>query len=132
MTRQRLYLETMESVLGDVQMFVMDSQSDGGQGDRSICRSTNFVAQLRENSDAQVSTSAAPFRSDRLHVHQLHLRGGRARKGDGSSVRSGPGGQGRPGLAFKIPFIQNVVFYDARIQGLETNQLEVTRSTIGG
>lgn len=31
-----------------------------------------------------------------------------------------------PGLAFKIPFIQNAVFYDARIQGLETNQLEVT------
>lgn len=31
-----------------------------------------------------------------------------------------------PGLAFKIPFIQNVVFYDSRIQGLETNQLEVT------
>ncbi len=31
-----------------------------------------------------------------------------------------------PGLAFKIPFIQNVVFYDARIQGLDTNALEVT------
>jgi membrane protease subunit HflC len=31
-----------------------------------------------------------------------------------------------PGLAFKIPFIQNAVFYDARIQGLETNALEVT------
>lgn len=31
-----------------------------------------------------------------------------------------------PGLSFKIPFVQNVVFYDARIQGLETNQLEVT------
>jgi membrane protease subunit HflC len=32
----------------------------------------------------------------------------------------------QPGLAFKIPFIQNVVYYDARIQGLETNALEVT------
>ena len=31
-----------------------------------------------------------------------------------------------PGLAFKIPFIQNVVYYDARIQGLDTNALEVT------
>jgi membrane protease subunit HflC len=31
-----------------------------------------------------------------------------------------------PGLAFKIPFIQNVVFYDARIQGLDTRALEVT------
>lgn len=31
-----------------------------------------------------------------------------------------------PGLAFKIPFIQNVVFYDARIQGLDTLALEVT------
>lgn len=32
----------------------------------------------------------------------------------------------KPGLAFKIPFIQNVVFYDSRIQGLDTNALEVT------
>ncbi len=31
-----------------------------------------------------------------------------------------------PGLAFKLPFIQNVVYYDARIQGLDTNALEVT------
>jgi membrane protease subunit HflC len=31
-----------------------------------------------------------------------------------------------PGLAFKIPFIQNVVFYDARIQGIDTSPLEVT------
>ena len=31
-----------------------------------------------------------------------------------------------PGLAFKVPFIQNVVFYDSRIQGLDTNALEVT------
>jgi membrane protease subunit HflC len=31
-----------------------------------------------------------------------------------------------PGLAVKMPFIQNVVFYDSRIQGLETSALEVT------
>ncbi|MFO1105469.1 MAG: protease modulator HflC [Amaricoccus sp.] len=31
-----------------------------------------------------------------------------------------------PGLAFKTPFIQNVVYYDGRIQGLDTNALEVT------
>jgi modulator of FtsH protease HflC len=31
-----------------------------------------------------------------------------------------------PGLGFKIPFVQNVVFYDARIQGIETVALEVT------
>jgi membrane protease subunit HflC len=31
-----------------------------------------------------------------------------------------------PGLAFKIPFVQNVVYYDSRIQGLDTNALEVT------
>lgn len=31
-----------------------------------------------------------------------------------------------PGLAFKIPFIQNVVFYDARIQDIQTQSLEVT------
>lgn len=31
-TRKRLYLETMESVLGDVQMFLTDTQGEGGQG----------------------------------------------------------------------------------------------------
>lgn len=31
-----------------------------------------------------------------------------------------------PGLGFKIPFIQNVVFYDGRIQGIDTPSLEVT------
>jgi len=31
-----------------------------------------------------------------------------------------------PGLAFKIPLIQNVVKYDDRIQSLDTNPLEVT------
>lgn len=31
-TRNRLYLETMESVLGDVQMFLTDTQGEGGQG----------------------------------------------------------------------------------------------------
>lgn len=31
-----------------------------------------------------------------------------------------------PGLAFKVPFVQNVVYYDSRIQGLDTNALEVT------
>jgi modulator of FtsH protease HflC len=31
-----------------------------------------------------------------------------------------------PGLAFKFPFVQNVVYYDSRIQGLDTNPLEVT------
>jgi len=31
-----------------------------------------------------------------------------------------------PGLGVKIPFIQNVVFYDSRIQGIETQSLEVT------
>ena len=31
-TRKRLYLETMENVLGDVQMFLVDTPSGGGQG----------------------------------------------------------------------------------------------------
>jgi membrane protease subunit HflK len=31
-TRQRLYLETMEGVLGDVQMFLVDTPSSNGQG----------------------------------------------------------------------------------------------------
>ena len=35
----------------------------------------------------------------------------------------------KPGLAFKIPFIQNVVYYDARIQGLDTNALEAVSYT---
>lgn len=31
-----------------------------------------------------------------------------------------------PGLYFKVPFIQNVVYYEDRILGLETSELEVT------
>jgi modulator of FtsH protease HflK len=31
-TRQRLYLETLESVLGDVQMFLLDTPTSNGQG----------------------------------------------------------------------------------------------------
>ncbi|MBD3625631.1 MAG: protease modulator HflC, partial [Rhodobacteraceae bacterium] len=31
-----------------------------------------------------------------------------------------------PGLAFKVPFIQEVVRYDDRIQSLDTEELEVT------
>lgn len=34
--------------------------------------------------------------------------------------------QENPGLGFKVPFVQNVVFYDSRIQGVETTALEVT------
>ncbi|MGB0854135.1 MAG: protease modulator HflC [Pikeienuella sp.] len=34
--------------------------------------------------------------------------------------------QTEPGLNFKLPFIQNVVYYEDRILGLETDQLEVT------
>jgi len=33
-----------------------------------------------------------------------------------------------PGLAFKIPFIQNVVYYDDRILSLDTPEIEVTPS----
>ena len=32
----------------------------------------------------------------------------------------------QPGLGIKIPFVQNVVYYDARIQPIETASLEVT------
>ena len=31
-TRKRLYLETMEGVLGDVQMFLVDTPTSNGQG----------------------------------------------------------------------------------------------------
>jgi modulator of FtsH protease HflC len=31
-----------------------------------------------------------------------------------------------PGMGFKVPFVQNVVYYDSRIQGIETQSLEVT------
>ena len=33
-----------------------------------------------------------------------------------------------PGLNFKIPFIQEVVYYDARILALDTDTIEVTPS----
>lgn len=33
--------------------------------------------------------------------------------------------QEEPGLSFKVPFLQNVVYYDSRIQSLDTDPLEV-------
>lgn len=42
-TRKRLYLETMEGVLGDVQMFLVDTPNANGQGSCPSCRSTSFV-----------------------------------------------------------------------------------------
>ena len=35
-TRKRLYLETMEGVLGDVQMFLLDTPSGNGAGHRAL------------------------------------------------------------------------------------------------
>jgi modulator of FtsH protease HflK len=35
-TRKRLYLETMESVLGDVQMFLVDTQGSGANGQQIV------------------------------------------------------------------------------------------------
>ena len=62
-----------------------------------------------------------------LPAAELDLHRGRARRRRWccSSARSAPSRRS-PGLAFKIPFIQNVVYYDSRIQGLDTNALEVT------
>ncbi|SET26933.1 protease modulator HflC [Oceanicella actignis] len=37
-----------------------------------------------------------------------------------------PDGYRQPGLYFKIPFIQNVVYYEDRILPLETSELEIT------
>lgn len=41
-------------------------------------------------------------------------------------VIKGEGEGGGPGLYFKIPLVQNVVFYEDRILGLETSEQEVT------
>ena len=60
-TRKRLYLETMESVLGDVQMFLVDTPSASGQGVVPYLPLNELrrppAAQPEETSDAPASRS---------------------------------------------------------------------------
>ena len=132
-TRKRLYLETMEGVLGDTQTFLLDTPSNGGQ---------SVVPYLPLNELRRPAPAAGPARGDQLMRRLPILVGLLVVVGflllnsiftvdERQKAMVLQFGQVRaikeePGLAFKIPFIQNVVYYDSRIQGLDTNALEVT------
>ena len=133
-TRERLYLETMESVLGNVQMFLLDTPSGSAQGIVPYLPLNELkppppapAPTDGETNDAPPSRPASRSSSPLgfLLLNSIYIVDERQKAmvlqfGQVRAVKE------EPGLAFKIPFIQNVVYYDSRIQGLDTNALEVT------
>ena len=132
-TRKRLYLETMQDVLGNVRMFVIDTPSGNASGivpylplnelkpmpprrrrpggSQVMRRLPILIAVLVALGFVLLNAVYTVDEREKAMVLQF---------GQVRAVKE------QPGLAFKIPFIQNVVFYDSRIQGLDTNALEVT------
>ena len=133
-TRKRLYLETMEGVLADTQTFLLDTPNAGGPGRRAL--------PAAERAAPAGAAAAPPARGDQvmrrlpilvgllvvagfLLLNAIFTVDARQKAmvlqfGQVKAIKE------NPGLAFKVPFVQNVVFYDSRIQGLDTNALEVT------
>ena len=130
-TRKRLYLETMQDVLGSVRMFVLDTPTGNASGIVPYLPLNELkpdaVHAGRRGSDAPPADphrrSSSPSASC-CSTRSIPSTSAR-RRWCCSSARCATS-RSSPGLAFKVPFIQNVVFYDSRIQGLDTNALEVT------
>jgi regulator of protease activity HflC (stomatin/prohibitin superfamily) len=129
-TRKRLYLETMEQVLGDSTRSSSTIPARAVAPDRvscRICRST--------------SCAAAPWREQLMRRFNFHHSGNRrsgpdpavvdlhrrrTRKGAGSAIRPGRQRQGRAGPGLQDPLIQEVARYDDRILSRDIEPLEVT------
>ncbi len=138
-TRRRMYIETMERVFGDMNKVILDGVGEGGQG---------VVPFLPLNELGR--PPVAPLRRRRHRYHgseQLMSRTALLLSVAGVAIVAVMSslfivderkkalvlqfGQVRqvveePGLGFKIPLIQEVVRYDDRILGLQTQAVEVT------
>ena len=129
-TRRRMYLETMERVLGGTDKIIID----GRAADRAwcpTCRSTSCrSARKGATDDTRVSRlpswwspasspSIAYFAFFIVHVNEqaIVLEFGRPVK-----IIS------QPGLFYKIPVVQTVDYFDKRILDLDTQPQEVTAS----
>jgi regulator of protease activity HflC (stomatin/prohibitin superfamily) len=135
-TRQRIYLETMERVFGGTDKILLDSSQQGGTAAAASCRSCR-------------STRCCATRRDGRHPMKLGIAGGvlavlaviAAIVGYSSLftvyqtrlalvVRLGEPVRvvTEPGLNFKIPLIDSVIYVDKRILDLENAAQEVIAS----
>ena len=136
-TRKRLYLETMEGVLGNVQMFLSTRRRGRPTASCPTCRSTSSPdagadGQTERPSDAPPSRPHRAARRRGLPAPNSIFTVDERQKAMVLQFGQVRAVKEKPGLAFKIPFIQNVVFYDSRIQGLDTTRWRSRRSTTGG
>ena len=134
-TRKRLYLETMEQVFGDVDKIIIDDNVGGGgrRTGRDPVPATERVARWPRQPGRVELMARAVYLIPVVVVlillaitsifvvderqKALVLQFGRV-----IDVKEDPG------LAFKLPLIQNVVFYDDRILSRDVDPLEVTPS----
>jgi HflK protein len=134
-TRRRLYLETMERVLGDVDLVILDGEGGGRIGRGALPAAQRIAPWDRHHNDDRelelmrritflipaLVLAIAVLLSSIFVVDErqkaLVLQFGQIRQ----VIEE-------PGLNFKIPFIQEVVYYDDRILSLDTAAIEVTPS----
>ena len=114
-TRKRMFLETMERVLGDTDKIIVDRRRGPGRGALS-CRSTEFTKKAPGAGRGEPAMNRD--RSHRQPDRPRHCRGrapiSRCSRSTRRSRRSCSSSASRsaiinePGLHYKIPFIQNV------------------------
>ena len=130
-TRQRIFIETMEKVLGDTEKVIVDK---AGPGVVPFLPLSEFTQEANHHPGGPaMSRTALTFSLVVLGIaalvayltlftvsqtqQALVLEFGRPKR-----VIT------EPGLQYKIPFIQNVVFFDKRILDIDTARQEVIAS----
>jgi modulator of FtsH protease HflK len=141
-TRRRLYIETMERVFGDINKVILDGVSGGEAAGQGVVpflplnelgrlstpqATTKGLRARREGpTDAPDVLAIAPVvvllivGLSSVFIVDERKKALVLQFGQVTQVRE------EPGLGFKLPFIQEVVFYEDRILGLPTTPIEVT------
>ena len=151
-TMQRIYLETMEEVLGGVNKVIIDSEGGGAAASFPICRcrisSGGRVSVTRRGADRRdqrrSSVASAPCslepRNEPAHPHRrrrsplvatffilssalftVHQTQQALVLQFGNPVRV----ISEPGLNIKVPFIQNVEFFERRVLDFDAGSVEL-------
>jgi membrane protease subunit HflC len=135
-TRRRLYLETMERVLGDVDLVILDGE--GGSGGSGVVpylplnelrRGTGTgTHDDRELELMRRITFLIPALVLAIAVLLSSIFVVDERKGAGAAIRSDPPGDRRAGAELQDPVHPGGRLYDDRILSLDTAAIEVTPS----
>ena len=121
-TQERMYLETMEKVLADIDKVIIDKDSGSGvvpylplpelkKREQQLMRGVKFII------PAIVLIGVVVFQS--LFIVQEISQAIVLQFGDPKKIVT------KAGLNFKLPFIQNVVYLDKRILNLDNDPEEV-------